>query len=44
MKPYSEFSCLAEQAVIAEREGNYDDAALFWQKASTAARFRVNLE
>jgi hypothetical protein len=44
MKPYSEFSRLAEQAVTAEREGNYHDAAMLWQDASTAARFRVNLE
>ena len=44
MKPYSEFSRLAERAVNAEQTGNYEDAAMFWQDASMTAQFRVNLE
>ncbi|MBL5945835.1 ANR family transcriptional regulator [Enterobacter asburiae] len=44
MKPYSEFSRLAEQAVNAEQTGNYQDAALFWQDASVTARLRDNVE
>ncbi|MCY1700973.1 ANR family transcriptional regulator [Lelliottia sp. SL45] len=44
MKPYSEFSHLAERAVKTEQMGNYADAARFWHDASMAARVRANLE
>lgn len=42
MKLCCDFNHLAEQAVNAEQEGNYDDAVLFWLDASIAAQFRVN--
>lgn len=44
MKPYSEFSLLAERAVKAEQMGKYADAAHFWQDASMTAKIRANVE